>query len=70
MPARNGVLDNSKPGLGHYDVLYVNRNADGDLTTSGKRLLARSPEWRPVFSLPEFKVFPAYFRFIQINRQS
>jgi hypothetical protein len=49
------VLDSSKPGLGLYDVLYVDRNADGDLTASGNRLLAESPEGHPVFSLAEFK---------------
>ena len=49
------VLDKSKPGLGYYDVLYLDRNADGDLTGSDERLVATSPEGHPVFDLAEFK---------------
>src|SRR5438552_17526141 len=49
------VLDSSKPGPGRYDVLYVDRNADGDLRAPEKRLLAKSLEGHPVFDLPEFK---------------
>jgi hypothetical protein len=34
------VLDTSKPKGTRYDVLYVDRHADGDLTGAGKRLTA------------------------------
>jgi hypothetical protein len=49
------VLDKSKPDLNYYDVLYVDRNADGDLTASDERLLATQPEGFPMFTLPELK---------------
>lgn len=49
------VLDKSKPDAAQYDVLYIDRNADGDLTASDKRLVARTEESNTVFSLPEFK---------------
>jgi hypothetical protein len=49
------VLDSSKRDRGPYDVLYVDRNADSDLTAPNKRLQAKAPEGHPVFSLPEFK---------------
>src|SRR5215472_3078326 len=45
------VLDKSK----QESILYVDRNADGDLTPSGKRLVAKTPDGFPVFRLPEFK---------------
>jgi hypothetical protein len=32
------VLDASKPGAAGYDVLHIDRNADGDLTGPGERL--------------------------------
>jgi hypothetical protein len=32
------VLDKSKPDAEHYDVLYFDRNADGDLTASDERI--------------------------------
>jgi hypothetical protein len=31
------VLDKSKPTLGYYDVLYFDKDADGDLTDHGER---------------------------------
>jgi len=49
------VLDKSKPDAPSYDVFYVDRNADGDLTASDERLVAKAPEGFPVFSLAEFK---------------
>jgi len=49
------VLDKSKRDASCYDVLYVDRNADGDLTASDERLGARTPEGYPLFSLTEFK---------------
>jgi hypothetical protein len=35
------VLDKSKPDVPRYDVLYVDRNADGDLTGPGERFTAQ-----------------------------
>jgi hypothetical protein len=49
------VLDKSKSDAPCYDVLYLDRNADGDLTASDERLIARAPEGFPFFSLAEFK---------------
>src|SRR5260370_12276823 len=46
------VLDSSKRDSARYDILYVDRNADGDLTPSAKRVVAKSQPGRPVFSLP------------------
>lgn len=34
------VLDKSTVELDHYDVLYIDRNADGDLTARGERIAA------------------------------
>jgi hypothetical protein len=48
------ALDKSKPDAACYDVLYLDRNADGDLTASEERLIAKSPEGSPLFTLAEF----------------
>src|SRR5207247_2318486 len=49
------VLDKLKQDAPCYDILYVDRNADGDLTASDERLVAKAPEGLPVFSLAKFK---------------
>ena len=49
------VLDKSKPDAAAYDVLYVDRNANGDLTASGERLVASSEGELANFTLPEFR---------------
>ena len=49
------VLDKTKPDAAHYDVLYLDRNADGDLTGSDERLVAKTEEGSALFTLPEFK---------------
>ena len=40
------VLDKSKPDALAYDVLYIDRNADGDLTGPGERIKAEGGEFR------------------------
>ncbi|MBK8977600.1 MAG: hypothetical protein IPM29_16945 [Planctomycetes bacterium] len=40
------VLDKSDPALDHYDVLYFDRDADGDLTDDGERIAGRYDEGR------------------------
>ena len=45
------VLDKSKPDAAQHDVLYIDRNADGDLTASDERLTSKNGE----FALPELK---------------
>jgi hypothetical protein len=49
------VLDKSKPDAAAYDVLYVDRDADGDLTASDKRLVGKTEDGNTLFKLPEFK---------------
>ncbi len=49
------VLDRSKPNAPFYDVLYIDRNADGDLTAADERLLGKVEEKSTVFRLPEFR---------------
>jgi hypothetical protein len=49
------VLDKSGPDAPAYDVLYVDRNADGDLTASGERLVGKAEAGSTLFTLPEFK---------------
>jgi hypothetical protein len=44
------VLDKSKPDAPAYDVLHIDRNADGDLTGPGKRIKAEGGD----FKLGEF----------------
>src|SRR5262245_43879783 len=35
------VLDRSKPDAGPYDILYIDLDADGDLTEPGERLVGQ-----------------------------
>jgi hypothetical protein len=49
------VLDKSKRDASYYDILYVDRNADGDLTAPDKRLVAKTVEGSPLFALAKFK---------------
>jgi hypothetical protein len=49
------VFDKSKADADRFDVLYVDRNADGDLTASDKRLVAKTDNRESTFRLPEFK---------------
>src|SRR5215213_476602 len=44
------VLDKSKPDAAGYDVLHIDRNADGDLTGPGEQIKAEGE----VFKLGEF----------------
>jgi hypothetical protein len=48
------VLDKSKPDTDQYDVLYVDHNADGDLTASNKRLTAKAEGESGLFTLSKF----------------
>src|SRR5262245_53303795 len=45
------VLDKSKPEGGRYDVLYIDLNGDGDLTSAGERV---TPGKDGRFRLDEF----------------
>jgi hypothetical protein len=49
------VLDKSKADAASYDVLYLDRNADGDLTVPEKRLRGKSEEQGTAFMLPQFR---------------
>jgi hypothetical protein len=49
------VLDKSKRDAVTYDVLYVDRNADGDLTATANRLMGTSNGDATAFTLPEFR---------------
>lgn len=49
------VLDQSDPGGGRYDVLYLDRDADGDLTDPAERLVGRAEADGVRFRLPELK---------------
>ncbi len=49
------VLDHSKPNTNRYDVLYVNMNANGDLTEPTERLSGELDNNDIRFRLPEFK---------------
>src|SRR5689334_24995976 len=40
------VLDKSKPDAPAYDVLHIDRNADGDLTGPGERIKAEGGEFK------------------------
>jgi hypothetical protein len=41
------VFDKSRDGLSYYDVLYLDLNADGDLTGPGERFVGRYDESAP-----------------------
>jgi hypothetical protein len=49
------VLDKSKADAASYDVLYLDRNADGDLTAPDKRLTSKPEGQGTVFTLPQFR---------------
>jgi hypothetical protein len=53
------VLDKSKADAASYAVLYLDRNADGDLTVPDKRLTSKSADQggqqSTVFTLPQFR---------------
>jgi hypothetical protein len=49
------VFDKSKKA-GFYDTLYIDHNADGDLTAPNKRVIAKDgKDGSAVFELPQFK---------------
>jgi hypothetical protein len=45
------VLDKSKADLPYYDVLYFDKNGNGDLTEAGKRFVGRYDEKLPELSI-------------------
>jgi hypothetical protein len=49
------VLDRSRADAPFYDVLYVNRNADGNLTAPDARLAGTVEKDSTLFKLPEFR---------------
>ena len=49
------VLDHSKPGAELYDLLYVDLNANGDLTEPAERLLGQVKGNDIRFHLPDLK---------------
>ena len=49
------VLDRSGPDAGPYDILYVDLDADGDLTEAGERLAGQVQGEGARFSLPGLK---------------
>jgi hypothetical protein len=48
------VLDKSKPDSPEYDVLYFDRNANGDLTESGQRIAGKSNGQETTFEVGSF----------------
>jgi hypothetical protein len=48
------VLDKSKPDAEDYDVLYFDRNADGDLTGTDERIVGKSEGGEVVFDVGTF----------------
>ncbi len=46
------VLDKSKADLPYYDVLYFDKNGNGDLTEPGKRFVGRYDAKLPELSIP------------------
>lgn len=49
------VLDRSRPGGGDFDVLYVDLNADGDLTGPKERFLGREEGGSIRFRMPDLE---------------
>jgi hypothetical protein len=49
------VLDKSKVVFDHYDILYVDLNANGDLTQSANRIVGQLEDNGIRFRLPDFK---------------
>ncbi len=48
------VLDKSKPDAPHYDVLYFDRNADGDLTAPNERIQGHFDDDETTFDIGSF----------------
>jgi hypothetical protein len=48
------VLDKSRPDGADYDVLYFDRNADGDLTGEGERIKGKNQDWQVTFDIGNF----------------
>jgi hypothetical protein len=48
------VLDKSKPDAAAYDVLYFDRNADGDLTAAAERIEGKSDTGSVTFAVGTF----------------
>jgi hypothetical protein len=48
------VLDKSQPGATAYDVLYFDRNADGDLTAANERIEGKTENGRVQFDMGSF----------------
>jgi hypothetical protein len=48
------VFDKSKPDAPHYDVLYFDRNADGDLTAPDERIEGKVAGDRVTFAIGSF----------------
>jgi len=48
------VLDKSQPDAPDYDVLYFDRNADGDLTAANERIEGKTDGERMTFSVGSF----------------
>jgi hypothetical protein len=51
------VLDQSKPAIERYDLLYIDLNANGDLTEPTERRLGEIDDNDIRFQLPDLKVF-------------
>lgn len=48
------IFDKSKPDAEEYDILYFDRNADGDLTAAGERIEGKVEAGRVVFNIGDF----------------
>lgn len=48
------ILDKSKPDAADYDILYFDRNADGDLTAANERLEGKVGPGQVTFSIGSF----------------
>jgi hypothetical protein len=48
------VFDKSKPDLAHYDILYFDRNADGDLTGADERIMGQGEPGQMRFNIGSF----------------
>jgi hypothetical protein len=69
------VLDKSKADLPYYDVLYFDKNGNGDLTESGKRFVGRYDAKLPELSIrvgdlpvPGSKLTHTDLRFLTVER--
>jgi hypothetical protein len=69
------VLDKSKPDLPYYDVLYFDKNGNGDLTEAGKRFVGHYDEQVKELSIvvgelhvPGVKLTHTNLRFVTVER--